>query len=445
MTQFLSMAYIFQAIGTFVLVSALETDSSAAVCTQMTNFMNTQYTVRLSVGTPSQTLHVVPDTGSRELIVSSTKCGSDCPNRNKYDARLSSTHAGQQKDVETVFGQGNVLSEIARDVVELADHLDTSTKVSSTNDILEMKKQQIKNFGRSAFDGVMGLGKQSEARKDDSAPALLTSLGVEEFSMCLGRTEGSPGVFMLNSAPVLPNYQEVNVVGDNHWAIKMSQVGVGSDTKSDLCSSGGCVAIVDTGTSLIAGPSEALDKLAQQLPDVLEDCSNLHTLPNLRFTLDGKDFDMPPSTWVLKVESEESTTQWFGPFKMKSKNGVKKTMCVPAFMEINMKSQFGPVWILGMPFLREYAVKFDRAHKKIQFAQTGPNTCSSCASATGHSASTLLVSNEGENPDEARNFFPEEPLLVDPSTILMPSIMPLIDEQASSWNELANQTHFVTL
>lgn len=397
------------------------------------------------VGTPPQALQVVPDTGSRELIISSTKCGNECPNKNKYNAGLSTTHAGQHKDVETVFGQGNVLSEVCRDIVEIADHIDPNVKASATNDVLEMKKQQIKNFGRSAFDGVMGLGKQSEARKDDTAPALLSSFGADEFSLCLGRTEGSPGILMLNQAPVLPNYREVNVVGDNHWAIKMSKVSVSTDGNGDLCHEG-CVAIVDTGTSLIAGPSEALDKLAQQLPDVLEDCSNLHSLPNLRFTLDGQDFDMPPSTWVLKVESEESTTQWFGPFKMKSKTGTKKVMCVPAFMEINMKSQFGPVWILGMPFLREYAVKFDRARKKIAFAQTGPNTCSSCAAATGHSANSLLVSNQGgEQAEDPHNVLQDEPLFIDPNTILVPSIMPLVDDQQPVWPDVANQTHFVAL
>merc|ERR1712153_238048 len=149
LTRLLSVACILQASSTPVPVSALETESGTPVCTQMTNFMNTQYTARLMVGTPPQALQVVPDTGSRELIISSTKCGNECPNKNKYNAGLSTTHAGQHKDVETVFGQGNVLSEVCRDIVEIADHIDPNVKASATNDVLEMKKQQIKNFGRS--------------------------------------------------------------------------------------------------------------------------------------------------------------------------------------------------------------------------------------------------------------------------------------------------------
>lgn len=396
-------------------LSALQTRGGNAVCHQLTNFMNTQYTARISVGTPGQTITVVPDTGSRELIISSTKCGFDCPNKNKYNAASSSSWKAQQKDIETVFGQGTVVSEVSRDVVEIVDSNDQSLKVAAENDILEMKRQQIKNFARSAFDGVMGLGKQSEARKDDSSPALLTSMGVEEFSMCFGRAENTPGILMFNSAPALPAYTELNVVGDNHWAVKMSGVGVGSD-EMKLCADG-CGAILDTGTSLIAGPSEALDKLAQQLPDVSEDCSNLHSLPSIKFKLDGKEFLLPPTTWVLKVESEESQTHWFGPFKMKSKNGAKRTVCVPAFMEMNMKSQFGPVWILGMPFLREYAAKFDRPNKKLHLAQTGQNTCSSCAAATGRAAGgASLVSDE--------SILNEEPLTIDPQAVLMPWIHP---------------------
>lgn len=38
----------------------------------------------------------------------------------------------------------------------------------------------------------------------------------------------------------------------------------------------------------------------------------------------------------------------------------KVHMCMPAFMQIDMMSQLGPVWIMGMPFFRYYHTTFDR-------------------------------------------------------------------------------------
>merc|ERR1719453_511838 len=42
----------------------------------------------------------------------------------------------------------------------------------------------------------------------------------------------------------------------------------------------------------------------------------------------------------------------------------------------------GPSWILGIPFLRAYAAKFDRANRKIALAAIplGGEVCTSCAS-----------------------------------------------------------------
>merc|ERR1719387_192772 len=48
-------------------------------------------------------------------------------------------------------------------------------------------------------------------------------------------------------------------------------------------------------------------------------------------------------------------------------------LCLPAFMEMDMMSQFGPVWILGMPFFRYYHTTFDRERKEIRMATAKKN------------------------------------------------------------------------
>merc|ERR1719373_69502 len=51
----------------------------------------------------------------------------------------------------------------------------------------------------------------------------------------------------------------------------------------------------------------------------------------------------------------------------------KVNMCMPAFMTIEMLSQNGPVWILGMPFFRYYHTTFDRELQAMHFAVAGPD------------------------------------------------------------------------
>ena len=50
----------------------------------------------------------------------------------------------------------------------------------------------------------------------------------------------------------------------------------------------------------------------------------------------------------------------------------KLNICMPAFMQIDMQSKHGPVWILGMPFFRYYHTTFDRAAKNMRFAIAAP-------------------------------------------------------------------------
>merc|ERR1719420_2615616 len=136
------------------------------------------------------------------------------------------------------------------------------------------------------------------------------------------------------------------------------------------CYGSGCAAIVDSGTSLIAAPGIALMQLSEQVPPIMEDCSNLHMLPTLHFQLDGKDFALPPQAWVMRITGAlmEANNIWDILF---FKPRVRRlNMCMPAFMQMDMMSQHGPIWILGMPFFRYYHTTFDRKNKKMHFSKS---------------------------------------------------------------------------
>eukprot|EP00439_Symbiodinium_sp_Y106_P030862 s1077_g3.t1 len=186
--------------------------------------------------------------------------------------------------------------------------------------------------------------------------SLLEEMRLDSFALCYQRGgTASPGWLKLGpSISAMAHdagFQSVDVSGDSHWATKLSQFKVdldGIDTTS-LCKPS-CGALIDSGTSLLTFPRSAshiTDALKQK---VKKDCSNLDQLPTLYFELDGAEVVLPPRAYIFKVLDNNGN-----PY------------CRGAFMK---ESQFGEVFILGMPFLRYYFTVFDRQNKQVHIARS---------------------------------------------------------------------------
>jgi len=67
---------------------------------------------------------------------------------------------------------------------------------------------------------------------------------------------------------------------ESYWQVSIDDITFDNKPKN-LCG-GGCNVAVDTGTSMLAGPSELVDKLTNML-GAKEDCSNFNSLPKLGF------------------------------------------------------------------------------------------------------------------------------------------------------------------
>jgi len=258
----------------------------------------------------------------------------------------------------------------------------------------EIVDHRITVLDTAKFAAIVGIG--PNFAYDHKEDTLLMSYGVETFSVCLQKDNGSPGYLTWGStipdAELQRDYVKADVVGKHHWVTPLQNVTFlpeGSDLKNTPCYDTQCSVIIDSGTSLIAAPGMALMQLSDQIQPIKEDCSNLHELPTLRFMVGGNLLELPPQAYVMRVtgalmEADDVWDVLF--FKPKLR---KLDMCMPAFMQMDMMSQHGPVWILGMPFFRYYHTTFDRKNKAMHFGAVGPD-CTPLPSVRHNKTESLL-------------------------------------------------------
>ena len=173
---------------------------------------------------------------------------------------------------------------------------------------------------------------------------------------------------------------------DGYWQVQVVAVRIGNTTLG-LCADGSCRAILDTGTSLLTFPkalhaallleiemgckeTDCLLKLQQQETC---NCTAMASLPDIQLTIGNQPVSLSPSTYMgeMMVRTTKDLGK-MGPFEIIAK-GVGKR-CIPLFSAMDSQTNLGYLVILGMPFFREYAVRFDRPGRGMSVAKIPPGS-----------------------------------------------------------------------
>ena len=132
-----------------------------------------------------------------------------------------------------------------------------------------------------------------------------------------------------------------------YWRINIGGIKIGS--YSSEVTDG----IVDSGTSLLVGPTAAVTAIGNAVGATKTltgqftiDCDKVSSIPDITFTIDGKDYTVPGSKLVIQSTG----------------------MCLFAMMGADFKEP-GPKWILGDVFMREYYTVFDYDNEQVGFAK----------------------------------------------------------------------------
>jgi len=222
------------------------------------NYLDAQYYGPIELGTPGQTFNVIFDTGSSDLWVPSATCPIwelACRTHNRYDSTESSTYKANGSDFEIHYGSGSMSGFLSLDTCCIAGVCVTDQTFA------EATHEPGISFIAAKFDGILGMG-FPQINQAGVLPVFnnMVEQGVVEapiFSFWLNRdpSQDLGGELILGGSDPLFYEGELTYIPvqrEGYWEIAMD--GMTSDSNSVGCD-GGCTAIVDTGSSLLVGPT----------------------------------------------------------------------------------------------------------------------------------------------------------------------------------------------
>ncbi|KAI0007910.1 Asp-domain-containing protein [Xylariaceae sp. FL0662B] len=319
----------------------------------ITNFMNAQYFSEISIGTPPQDFKVILDTGSSNLWVPSSSCGSiACYLHSKYDSSASSTYKKNGTEFEIRYGSGSLSGFVSQDVLTIGDI------AVKNQDFAEATSEPGLAFAFGRFDGILGLGFDRLSVNGIVPPfyQMVNQKAIDDavFSFYLSGENGgddSEVVFGgVDSDHYTGKITEIPLRRKAYWEVDFDSISFGDET-AELENTG---VILDTGTSLIALPSDLAELLNKEIGakksfngQYTVECSVRDSLPDISFKLSGYDFAITPYDYILEVQGS----------------------CISTFMGMDFPAPVGPLAILGDAFLRKWYSIYDLGKGTVGLAK----------------------------------------------------------------------------
>ncbi|KAH8689322.1 aspartic protease [Talaromyces proteolyticus] len=319
----------------------------------ITNFENAQYFTNITIGTPPQSFNVVLDTGSSNLWVPARSCTSAaCLVHSRYDSSASTTYKKNGTAFNIVYGSGSLSGFVSQDVVSIGDI------TIAGQDFAEATSEPGIAFVFGQFDGILGLAYDSIS-VDQIVPPFYNMISqglVDEpvFAFYLSDTDaGSEVVFGgIDHDHYEGGISYLPLINETYWEVGIESIILGSDvTKLDNYG-----AVIDTGTSLIAMPSDLAAAFNQKIGatqllstgEYTINCANRNSLPDLTFNLGGINFTLSPTEYILDNAGE----------------------CISVIEGVNLPASIGNIIILGDAFIRSYYSIFDLGNSRVGLAKS---------------------------------------------------------------------------
>lgn len=355
----------------------------------------TAYFGSIYIGLPTpQKFTVVFDTGSGHLFVPSSKCKSQpCATHQRYERLQSHSavdldHDGvevaadveERDQVAIAYGTGEIVGDFAREIVCFADH---STPNSSAADLAKCTSLRVilatemtdEPFHAFEFDGVLGLGLDGLALDPEFS----------FFGQLVKHGKGMRPLFgvFVSASDAVPSeisfgghdprrvsselqWEAVNQPELGYWQLKVRRILVGGEPL-ELCEAGDCIAIADTGTSLLGAPRPIVEHVHWLLARKVEDMGSSKDGIDCRY-FPGPDIVFEFGEVNITVGAQEYSRP-AGLRVITNATNESQFICRAALLPVEEVAALGTkVWILGEPVLRKYYTAYDWERRRIGWA-----------------------------------------------------------------------------
>lgn len=323
----------------------------------LTDINNSQFVGKIKVGSPGQEFQVIFDTGSSNLWINSVDCNDKaCIDHTQFDPAKSGTFDLLDTDMNVMFGTGQISGTLVMDTFELGD----MTVQKQTFGMILKEIGEV--FETGAFDGILGLSFPSLSAAEYT-PVFdnimhQNLLDQNTFSFYYTKLPKQESAVMFGTPPPEIFHGDlhwVDVSQQMYWELTLKDILLG-DVSLNICPSGACKAVVDTGTSLLTGPSSGIHTLVKALGNKYT-CKDFSSLPPLTYVLsDDKgdhSFTLEPEVYIIESDEQSDGDALF---------------CKPGFMGLDVPEPRGPLWILGDVFMQKYFTVFSRGPPRVGFA-----------------------------------------------------------------------------
>ncbi|OAX43184.1 aspartic peptidase A1 [Rhizopogon vinicolor AM-OR11-026] len=321
---------------------------------------DSSYYGTLAIGTPAESFDVILDTGSSDLWVAGSSCGTACGTSATLNPSSSSTFQNLSTPFEITYGSGDAEGYLGQDVVQMAGF-------SISNQGFAVVDSVSEGLLTSPVSGLLGLGWSSLATSQQTpfwqTLAASGALDSALFAVQLTRytndsnaqTLEPGGVLNMgytNSSLYTGSIEYIDIPGTpSYWYLPLDSLTVQG---SSVTITSGTIAAIDTGTTNIGGPASSIEAIYANIPDsqpATGDYEGYYTYPcsttvNVELSFGGSTWSISPADFAF---SQTSSTE-----------------CLGAFFEISTGSDI--TWIIGDTFLKNVYSVFRYDPASVGFA-----------------------------------------------------------------------------